>query len=696
MDLATQAGLPSLSLLLESVVDRAEKLFPHELWQSVRRGLEVGEVSVAIEFVRARVGDERFEEMLREEAAQAAPKDRSTLDRLATMPFSGAITVDWSGFVRGGLSPRGTPPVTPQNVEVAIDAFREGEYFLLNAAGDIEEQQPSITVEDMRELAVGNREYARFVVSLLTTRSLLFLGSDISGIEDFLDCFPSHRTDSRRHWALVPWEPQVELEKERFLRRYQVELLPYAVDDGGAAAIERFTLGLRETLPRPARRRARPGQPVEAEQLRELRLQNIGPFPNLRVELGRHTILLGDNGSGKSSVLRAVALALTGDSADERLAGRMLKTTARQGEIELITDRGMYLTRLLSEGKRRVRIESAGLPPIQASGWLALGFPPLRGVSVTDPRGPTGELADEPTPEDLLPLLSNAPDQRLDGLKQWVVNTAMRAEETSGPPGRDAEMLERFFLVLKGLTPGAEFTYQGVDRKTWEVLLDSPDGPLSFDLLSRGMTAVMGWVGILLQRLYEVYGSRDGRPEEQRALVLVDEIDVHLHPEWQHLVLSLVATHFPNIQLIVTTHSPLIVGNAGEGEVQVLSRVDHVPTVQRLENQFSGWRSDQILTSPAFEMDSTRDTGTAAMHHEYRELLARGETPEVNERAGELYRELEERMPADQETPAAREAAELFRSWLQERFESRPSAEQEEIIGEAELYLSRLYSGQDE
>jgi energy-coupling factor transporter ATP-binding protein EcfA2 len=691
--LAAQAGLPSWRQLLESVIDRAEKRSPHELWQSVRTELEDGEISVAVEFVRARVGDEDLEEMLREEVARTTPRDPSTLARLAKIPFSGAITLDWSGFVRRCLSPDDAPPITPQNVDLAIDAFREGDYFFLNAAGDIGEPGSSvITVEDMRELAAVNREYARFVVSLLTTRSLLFLGSDIDGIEEFLDCFPS-RMDSRRHWALVPWEPQIELEKERFERRFQVELLPYAADDGHGEATEDFTRLLQGTHRQPRRRR--PGQPLEAEQLRELKLRNIGPFHELQVELDPHTILLGDNGSGKSSLLRAIALALTGDSADERIAGRMLCTTASQGDVELITDRGAYRTRLLREGKRGVRIESDGLLPIQASGWLALGFPPLRGVSVTDPRGPTGEIADEPTPDDLLPLLSNGPDQRLDGLKQWVVNTATRAEQESARDSRDAEMLESFFRILGDLTPGTEFTYREVDHKTWEVLLDSPDGPLSFDLLSRGMTSLMGWVGILLQRLYEVYGNRDGPPEEQRALVLVDEIDVHLHPEWQHLVLPLIASHFPNIQLIVTTHSPLIVGSAQDGEVRVLSRVDNVPTVRRLEGRFSGWRSDQILTSPAFEMESTRGTSTAAMHREYRDLLARGETPEVNERAKQLYDELEAEMPAGQETPAGREAVTLFRSWLRERFESSPPPEQDAIVREAEDYLSRLYSEQD-
>lgn len=688
--LANPDGTPSLNALFEAIISKLEGEVPGHDWDYVQESLLNGEASAALDIARFNLSDEKFEAVLHDAIPSQQP-DGSALWDLAEIPFSGAVTVDWSGVVRGALLPRGGIAAAPSVVNQAIDAFREGEFFLLEAAGSIWDPPLWISFDDMRGLAVADREYARFVISLLSTRSILFLGSDTVGLEEFLDCFPTQRSD-RRHWALVPWEPRVELDRERFLRRYQVELLPYPPSEGHREATKQFVQSLKRQL--PARRRSQGRISPEAERLRELRLQNIGPFEELQIELDRPTVLLGDNGSGKSSVLRAIALALVGDSADNSVARRMLKTTATRGEIELITDRGRYRTRLIGD-RQRVRIETDGLPPIQSSGWLALGFPPMRGVSLANPRGPTGVQAEEPTPEDLLPLLSNGPDQRLDGLKQWVVNTAMRAEESSrGSHERD--LLDRFFLVLKGLTPGAEFDYIDIDRKSWEVKLDSPDGPVSFDLLSRGMTAVMGWVGVLLQRLYEVYGDREGRPEEQRALVLVDEIDVHLHPEWQHLVLPLIGEHFPNIQLIVTTHSPLIVGNAKEGIAQLLHRVDDVPVAQRLHLNFSGWRSDQILTSPAFGLESTRDAATAAKHREYRDLLARGEIPAVNAEAKQLHEELDGKLPAEGETVEAREAAALFRTWLEERFEQNSPAERKKIVAEAELYLDRLYTAEDE
>ncbi len=66
---------------------------------------------------------------------------------------------------------------------------------------------------------------------------------------------------------------------------------------------------------------------------------------------------------------------------------------------------------------------------------------------------------------------------------------------------------------------------------------------------------------MLLQRLYEV-NSQVPSPKDASVLVLVDEIDAHLHPSWQRQLLRLLAKTFGGMQLIATTHSPLIVGNA--------------------------------------------------------------------------------------------------------------------------------------
>ena len=172
-------------------------------------------------------------------------------------------------------------------------------------------------------------------------------------------------------------------------------------------------------------------------------------------------------------------------------------------------------------------------------------------------------------------------------------------------------MLDRFFKIVRALTPGVDFEYSGVDRQTWSIQLESTDGTISLDLLSRGITAVLGWVGVLLQRLFEVY-PKAPEPWNGSVLVLVDELDVHLHPDWQRRILPLLRNHFAGMQLIATTHSPLVVTDAEAGEVITLRRVGTTIESTVIQQDFTGWRSDQILAG-AFGLDSARDLTTAEL-----------------------------------------------------------------------------------
>ena len=80
----------------------------------------------------------------------------------------------------------------------------------------------------------------------------------------------------------------------------------------------------------------------------------------------------------------------------------------------------------------------------------------------------------------------------------------------------------------------------------------------------------MGWVGILLQRLYET--PLTVPPLDRYALVLIDEIDAHMHPSWQRSLVDTLKELFPNVQFIATTHSPLIVAGLEKSEIYTIRR----------------------------------------------------------------------------------------------------------------------------
>ena len=177
------------------------------------------------------------------------------------------------------------------------------------------------------------------------------------------------------------------------------------------------------------------------------------------------------------------------------------------------------------------------------------------------------------------------------------------------------------------------------------------------------MISLLTWVGTLLERLYEVYLQSE-HPQSKKALVLLDEVDAHLHPKWQYQVIPSLRDIFPNLQVLATTHSPLIVVNLqspAESCYRLIRDEKHGGVKAKVvpPESLRGLRADQILTSPAFDLDSTRDQETLALMEEYSTLLAiQNPTEYERERLEQVATRLEGEVPSHQETELARQAGE--------------------------------------
>lgn len=142
---------------------------------------------------------------------------------------------------------------------------------------------------------------------------------------------------------------------------------------------------------------------------------------------------------------------------------------------------------------------------------------------------------------------------------------------------------------------------------------------LPFSALSDGFRAFVGWVWDLLFQMARLQPKEGpGLPlSEVPGVVIVDEIDLFLHPEWQRIVVEQVATTFPKLQFLFASHSPLV---AGALEPANLFVVDEQRVEQYQENIY-GLTANQVLTSSYFGLHSTRAPGTGTL-----EMLARQAT----------------------------------------------------------------------
>src|SRR5262249_21761848 len=104
----------------------------------------------------------------------------------------------------------------------------------------------------------------------------------------------------------------------------------------------------------------------------------------------------------------------------------------------------------------------------------------------------------------------------------------------------------------------------------------TPYGWVPLRSLGYGYQTLIAWMVDFASRMVERYPDSPD-PLVEPAVVLVDEIDLHLHPQWQRKLIGHLTEHFPKTQFIVTAHSPLVVQAAAGANIAVLRREgDHV------------------------------------------------------------------------------------------------------------------------
>jgi hypothetical protein len=139
-----------------------------------------------------------------------------------------------------------------------------------------------------------------------------------------------------------------------------------------------------------------------------------------------------------------------------------------------------------------------------------------------------------------------------------------------------------------------------------EVLFDKGGLKVPFPALSDGYRAYLGWIGDLLYHVCMTCPSGK-KLVDNKGIVMVDEIDLHLHPKWQMTVLPNLAKCLPNLQFIVTSHSPLVVGTLEWMNIILMSPGRNQSShAKRVLWAVHGLDADQVLLTDFFGMQSTR------------------------------------------------------------------------------------------
>ena len=347
---------------------------------------------------------------------------------------------------------------------------------------------------------------------------------------------------------------------------------------------------------------------LSAMHIRDIQIRNVRSLRSHRWSFARTKcagwhVVLGDNGSGKSSFLRAIALALVGAGRAEGLRqswNDWLAHGKREGEVRLMLgsatpdvvhaenslDVNPHSPGIKLRRKSGVEVEITDLPPrdprrarsVPSMGLFALGETPNEWFSTSlGPfrrfSGGTNRLSELP------PLLARHLSLFDEGVAfttclDWLQDLKFRALEHD-PEGGLLERLIEFVNESDFLPSGVRIE----DVTSRNVMFRDANGVVvSVMDLSDGYRSVLSMTFEIVRQMAmtfgpdEVFDPDDPTKVVPEGVVIVDEIDTHLHPTWQSRIGHWFCDHFPNVQFIVSTHSPLVCQSAENGSVYLLPR----------------------------------------------------------------------------------------------------------------------------
>lgn len=347
-------------------------------------------------------------------------------------------------------------------------------------------------------------------------------------------------------------------------------------------------------------------------------------------EIRQWTVLLGENNTGKTNVLRALALL------------RPKKTSYRTGLDPVFKEVYMPVGAL----------ETSDVTVISSVNGERWGFDPEGrayseepfdlhvygyGVSRYPARTALSEREGHPT-ETL--FNSNA---RLSDFQEWLLQ--LDYSQKSGSEKSRKRLQKMHDLVSSDLFPGVtdfSFKKDGDNEHVVVVFSAGKDGDVRFEELGFGYQTTLTWLADFCKRMFELYPDAEN-PLHEEAVVLVDEIDLHLHPKWQRDLVPTLSKIFPNVQFIVTTHSPHVLQSMADVNLYVLRRDETSGeiTVERSDvTDFTGWTVEEILSETMELKDGVR----SVVYNEKKRAFENALKAKDRQAAEQLYAELEQMM----------------------------------------------------
>ncbi|WP_282115938.1 AAA family ATPase [Cellulophaga baltica] len=345
-------------------------------------------------------------------------------------------------------------------------------------------------------------------------------------------------------------------------------------------------------------------------KIKSLHARQIGLFNSLDVEFNSgFNFITGPNASGKTSILRNISLAITHysirqfryregaevwvDFYDNSNAIRVGYGKNAFRNIELYQGAELY-NWVKPEVSEEVEVltpndlesKNFHLSPLFISAFRKISYVKVKGMTQEDDRKKQIVNYRNQSTNNLI-------GKDMPNVKQWLINRYFQIEKDWAV--NEKKNWEWLTMHLEQLAPkNSNFKFVRIERDL-EPIFSVNGSECYLEELSSGYQAILSIIFCVFDW---IEGTNEGTKmlvKNANGTVLIDELDAHLHPEWQLTIRNSLSVLFPKLQFIITTHSPHLIASAKAKELLIIPQHNGDLILKPSNKTYSGWNTDQIL-----------------------------------------------------------------------------------------------------
>ena len=419
----------------------------------------------------------------------------------------------------------------------------------------------------------------------------------------------ANRSNLLKHYGLLIPSSQRRLgsedEKELLIERFtklsnshDISLIPLLIDSltRVRGATPKSKISVSKTRHKSTRR---PAAVVQTGWIKDVKIRDFGPietldisFPSISSDKEPWLGVVGENGVGKSTFLKAVTLALL----DEKTARRLIDDASKLKNRNTRRRSGYVEITMSDDRKRRLKVCSNSPNLVYLGDAVNIPVIALGANRITSHKGAAKGLPVSTAVDNLfdpvLPLVDT---------EEWLADTSRVSAEDFSVLGDNLKSLMDLPISTK------------VTRRNGTIYFQRQSSRLSLDEMSDGFRSVIG----LTAQIMKYLAAETPIMSEAEGTVLLDELELHLHPLWKIQIVTKLRELFPRVRFIITTHDPLCLRGFEADETHVFRR--H-PDSDEIESHTlsikPGMNVDDLLTGGWFGLGTTYDQDTEDKIHE--------------------------------------------------------------------------------